>query len=844
MCAIIGVVGLFARCANCATTAAALSVTPSTKWYGDDGTWSAVSIRLGSPQQWLDVLVNTVSSETWVPGAGSCIANDTLCTTNKGSIFTPMKSSTWQEEGFFDLGVDYQLGNTAYAEYGLDNLTFGTTGITIPASIIGAFNGSGSTNTTSYFNGLFGLGITPGNFTNVTPLSAISALVEQMGIIPSHSYGYTAGANYQLKGVLNSLTLGGYDANRLVPHNVSFTLSSSKVPQTFINSITVTSPGTSNATAKTVSLLNTADRVTAIIDSSTPFLWLPATVCNRFASALGLTYNSSLNLYTFDSNASQHDILAASQLSFTFSLSDFASATESVNITLPYAAFDLKLIYPAIPNTNYGEEDSTKYYFPLRQAANEAQYTIGRAFLQEAYLIADYERNTFSVHQAVHVLDSVGNMSLIAITRPSSSTLTGNPDIPTVNTKPDFPKGAIIGIALGALALATLSVALGLLLYRRNHQLPAVSDDKVIDAPPPRPPRRTLIDRIRNRRPPPIHAYEASGCEAYPVEVGADAANALYELDAPLHPAELESESSTTMDGSTEQGSATQDSMNISAYEHARRKMEQAQNARIIQAHAGQNISPVEKTARDISPVAHYRPSDNQSLAPESPAHDSPMVSPMAAEFGSTLGIYSGQPSPVSPGFPAGLVQTPLSPPPTYRRINPDHVVCVGRLPDNVQLPTLVPRIVGPDGRVVHNNHDANIPPEQDIGTHSSLGSQYTIHEAAGELDLYGPGTPPTLSPVHNDSLGSGHGSDVVSPLASTSSGSVAHTFGHYNSHESEAVEMDVLKAEMRAGGSASNLSRRTLGADEIVHVPQPAENRFSWEEERISGHEEEDNSL
>lgn len=32
MCAIIGVVGLFARCANCATTAAALSVTPSTKW--------------------------------------------------------------------------------------------------------------------------------------------------------------------------------------------------------------------------------------------------------------------------------------------------------------------------------------------------------------------------------------------------------------------------------------------------------------------------------------------------------------------------------------------------------------------------------------------------------------------------------------------------------------------------------------------------------------------------------------------------------------------------------------------------------------------------------------------
>jgi hypothetical protein len=230
-------------------------------------------------------LISTVSSETWIAGAGSCLANgqscflthrdeaygkgkrgeflvqfggafwervrdavsaqvhnaavrhasnlpgsplehhqraskslflinstDTLCTTNKGGLFNPLKSSSWQEQGFFDLGVDYQLGNTAYAEYGLDNLTFGTSGITIPSAIIGAFNGSGTTNTTSYFNGLFGLGITPGNFTNVTPLSAISALVEQMGTIPSHSYGYTAGANYRT--LINSFNRYSADYHR------------------------------------------------------------------------------------------------------------------------------------------------------------------------------------------------------------------------------------------------------------------------------------------------------------------------------------------------------------------------------------------------------------------------------------------------------------------------------------------------------------------------------------------------------------------------------------------------------------------------------------------------------
>jgi hypothetical protein len=44
---------------------------------------------------------------------------------------------------------------------------------------------------------MFGLGIVPGNFKNVSSLAAISGLVEKDGAIPSHSYGYTAGATYR-----------------------------------------------------------------------------------------------------------------------------------------------------------------------------------------------------------------------------------------------------------------------------------------------------------------------------------------------------------------------------------------------------------------------------------------------------------------------------------------------------------------------------------------------------------------------------------------------------------------------------------------------------------------------
>ena len=116
---------------------------------------------------------------------------DSLCVSMRGGLFNPSTSRTWQSEGFFELGVDQQLGNTGYAEYGLDNVTFGSTGVVLPGAIVGSIND------TSYWLGYFGLGIVPGNFTNITAVSAISGLVEKVGAIPSHSYGYTAGAIYR-----------------------------------------------------------------------------------------------------------------------------------------------------------------------------------------------------------------------------------------------------------------------------------------------------------------------------------------------------------------------------------------------------------------------------------------------------------------------------------------------------------------------------------------------------------------------------------------------------------------------------------------------------------------------
>lgn len=51
-------------------------------------------------------------------------------------------------------------------------------------------------NDTAAYTGFFGLGITDGNFGGVVAQGPVASLVEQSGLIPSHSYGYTPGAYY------------------------------------------------------------------------------------------------------------------------------------------------------------------------------------------------------------------------------------------------------------------------------------------------------------------------------------------------------------------------------------------------------------------------------------------------------------------------------------------------------------------------------------------------------------------------------------------------------------------------------------------------------------------------
>lgn len=173
-----------------------------------------------------------------------------------------------------------------------------------------------------------------------------------------------------LKKVLGTLTLGGYDASRFIPNPLSFSFAPDNDRDIVVGIQAIKS---TTEAGKTADLLP-GGGITSYIDSTVPYIWLPADACKAFEDAFGLEWNSDKNLYPVSDEL--HTQLVKDNATITFTLGNNPQGGETIDITLPYNSFDLQLTWPVVTN-------STKY-FPLKRADNETQYTLGRTFLQEA----------------------------------------------------------------------------------------------------------------------------------------------------------------------------------------------------------------------------------------------------------------------------------------------------------------------------------------------------------------------------------------------------------------------------------------------------------------------------
>lgn len=717
---------LLAACRPVSADASALWLEPSLKWYGIDGNWSALGLYVGEPAQQVDVTVSTALSEIWVVDDGGC-GSSALCTAARGNVYNVSASTSWDDLGAWQLGLGYlgQQGNGDYAMetvVAYDSVTRQQT--SMHKQVVAAIND------TDYYTGFFGLGITPGRFGGTVVQSPLAALVERDGVIPSHSYGYTAGAYYGGQaGTPLSLTLGGYDEHRFVSHDTTFSLNStSRLPATLIRGITASVTSVDKAptawTSTSQTLMSFDESVTALIDTSTPYLWLPTAVCDRFASALNLTWNETFGLYLFSDNT-VFESFSEPDLSFTFSLSSFdntdnfgnpLAVSGVVNITISANAFAQTLRYPFMNVIGYG--DAAVPYFPLRRTGNDSQFIIGRSFMQEAYIKTDYETSTFSIHQALFPDNPAHNTSIVTTRASADSPYPGPAGS---GDEGRLPTSAIVGIVIGAcLILVSILFTVWWMRRRRRKQMELIrhdssmkDGDSCMDSEPPTTPVAKIFSRFsrvipgRRSRLSRGVPHEMTGDSSQPAEVGGQER---YEMAVPPPPVELDAADAHSIHDGT-MDLATESSHDLNSYEMARRKMDRQLQGPVPEytvEPSATEISTMEtpfeegdKSRQDISREPHYRPSDRSLRSDRS-------LSPASTPTYDNFSYYS-IPSPVTP-----YAEWP-------REWPGSSSTSVDPVPDLVHSPTSLTAATG-FSRSISNPGSAYNPPSPNTLEQRSLG--------------------------------------------------------------------------------------------------------------------------
>jgi len=263
-----------------------------------------------------------------------------------------------------------------------------------------------------------------------------------------------------------SLVLGGYDRSASEGPGISVSNIANLALTVNARSIVL-----SNTLQGTVSVTHDLLSLPMALDSTVSQLWLPQVVCDELEASLGLTYDPSTELYLVNTTAHAKLIELAPTIAFT--LAADGTSNDTTTIVLPYTAFDLQAS-PPLYNT-------TVNYFPLRRASKRS--VLGRAFLQEAYLVVDWDRSNFTISPAAQ--RSNRTRDVVAIFPPLESKSSGS-----------LSTGAIVGIAIGAVLVVVIIVAIFWWRRSRLRKPPKESPPTNLPEPPSEWPQDKKIAEI------------------------------------------------------------------------------------------------------------------------------------------------------------------------------------------------------------------------------------------------------------------------------------------------------------------------------------------------------------
>lgn len=162
--------------------------------------WSSFALRVGNPAQSLRVLPSTAGQAIWAVATDGCASGPAVigdCARARAGTLNFNNSLTWEPKGIHSLALEANFGFAGIsAMYGLDTVALGfsnhTGGPLLNKQIVAGLE------TNLYYIGTFGLGQQPTNITGYDDgyPSFLTSLASH-NVIPSRSWGYTAGASYR-----------------------------------------------------------------------------------------------------------------------------------------------------------------------------------------------------------------------------------------------------------------------------------------------------------------------------------------------------------------------------------------------------------------------------------------------------------------------------------------------------------------------------------------------------------------------------------------------------------------------------------------------------------------------
>ncbi|KAL1625497.1 hypothetical protein SLS56_007319 [Neofusicoccum ribis] len=368
------------------------------------------------------------------------------CEDSRGGMYARDNSSDYVDDSPYALHIDDNLGYSGVSgQFGFDTVGLGYRGDggTVNHQVVASIGRP------EWWFGVLPLNPRPTNLSDINnPQNSLLQSLKNGHNISSLSWGYTAGAKYRSENFFGSLTLGGYDSARF--DNTSQTVAKFAGDDERDLTVLVNEITTNVSSEPLVS-----QSIAMMIDSTVPYLYLPDFAYKAFETAFNLEWNSTLQLYIMD--ATTHDALVDQNPEISFNV----GSSDPIIIRFPIQAFLLNASFPLVPG------NQSQYYFPIKRANDTDQYTLGRVFLQEAYVMADYERRNFTLAPCVWPDDTTQSPpSAPMIIR--SINETSNPT--ESNGGNSLSAGAIAGAVVGGIIAGLLLAALFACIYIRRRR--------------------------------------------------------------------------------------------------------------------------------------------------------------------------------------------------------------------------------------------------------------------------------------------------------------------------------------------------------------------------------------